>query len=86
MYRNYSSSVNDLLTFSHWANEKEPHKITDFIESVRAKDGQGNEAIEVGLWFVNQQIDEGVDVTQVLLIGDAKPNTEHEVRDSLLIK
>jgi len=38
----------------------------------------GNEAIEIGLWHVNNELTNG-DVTQVLLIGDMPPNNPTEV-------
>ena len=36
---------------------------------------RGNEAIEIGLWHANQE----KDLSQVVLVGDAPPNTREEV-------
>ena len=40
--------------------------------------GQGNEAIEIGLWHANQEYDLKP-ITQIMIIGDAAPNTENDV-------
>ena len=39
----------------------------------------GNEAVEIGLWHVNQEAVKPGSVTQVVLIGDMPPNTREEV-------
>ena len=39
------------------------------------KTPRGNEAIEIGLWHANQE----ENLSQVILIGDAAPNTKEEV-------
>ncbi|CAF4780533.1 unnamed protein product, partial [Rotaria sp. Silwood1] len=38
------------------------------------------EAIEIGLWHANQE-NERENITQVILIGDAPPNTKDEVKE-----
>jgi hypothetical protein len=76
-YRNYSSGRERILEHSAW--EADPRRLRAFLEQVRAERGQGNEAVEVGLWHAGQQCEEGVDM-QVILIGDAPPNTPDEVR------
>jgi hypothetical protein len=48
------------------------------MKPIRTSGGQGNEAIEIGLWHVNQQL-KTKKVTQVILIGDFPPNTDEEV-------
>jgi hypothetical protein len=75
-YRNYSSRAK-ILQASTW--ESDPLRLEEFMNSIDNDGGQGNEAIEIGLWHVNQQAAKGK-VTQVLLIGDAAPNTPEEVK------
>ena len=40
--------------------------------------GQGNEAIEIGLWHANQEYNIKP-ITQIIIIGDAAPNTDSEL-------
>lgn len=76
VYRNYSSGPQYLLQYSPWAAR--PVDLEKFIDSISVNGGQGNEAIEVGLWHVmNEHAKEKV--SQVILIGDMPPNTQEEV-------
>jgi hypothetical protein len=82
VYRNYNSSPQDLLEYSQWASE--PEDIRAFISSIQASGGFGErEAVEVGLWHANRVHetlkDKGEQLNQVILIGDAPPNTKAEV-------
>jgi hypothetical protein len=78
VYRNYPS-LNKVLQPSGWASD--PEELFAFIDETQVGGGCGNEALEMGLWHVNQQIAKGVDVSQVIVIGDMPPNTVGEVRD-----
>jgi hypothetical protein len=76
VYRNYSSRAEAILQYSGW--ESDPENIWKFMKPIKTSGGQGNEAIEIGLWHVNQQ-SKTKKVTQVILIGDFPPNTDAEV-------
>jgi len=78
VYRNYSSKESSLLQYSTW--ESSSDNLRSFLESVTASGGQGNEAIEIAFAHVNNEIQLGKEVTQVILIGDMPPNTMKEVR------
>jgi hypothetical protein len=43
--------------------------------------GQGNEAIEIGLQYANNEIlkQEDIPLSLIIIIGDAPPNTPQEV-------
>lgn len=77
-YRNYNSGVK-LFEASSW--ESEPANLSAFIEKVTAQNGGHRspfyEAVEVPLQFVNSRA--LGEVTQVILIGDEKPNTRDDV-------
>ena len=91
VYRNYSSragcledgnAVDSILQASPW-NSK-PEGLQAFMKTVRPAGGQGNEAIEMGFWHVNQEIERAKQamtdpVTQVILIADMPPNSRAEV-------
>ena len=65
------------MEVSGW--ESESRTLRDFLARIKAKGGWGNEAIEIGLWHANQQ--HALDpITQVILIGDAPPNTRKRVQ------
>ncbi len=72
-YRNYNAEEESLLQVSPW--ELKPDNLRIFIDSISSAYGMGNEAIEIGLWHVNQESC----VSQVILIGDQPPNTRSEV-------
>ena len=77
VYRNYPSKTL-LLQASDW--ESDPEALKEFIDKTEVSGGVGgNESIETAFWFVNQQIEKGVDVTQVIIIGDQGPNSLNEV-------
>jgi hypothetical protein len=52
--------------------------LQQFLDSVEARYGLGNEAIEIALWHVNEQHAKET-VGQVVIIGDRPPNTRGEV-------
>lgn len=55
VYRNYSSGPDLLLEASEWRSN--PQDLKDFLGRVNASGGQGNEAVEIGLWHANAQED-----------------------------
>jgi len=73
-YRNYNAPASQLIQSSGWCNDAK--KIHKFLEKVDPCYGWGNEAIEVALQFLNQDLK---DVKQVVIIGDAGPNEQNEV-------
>ncbi|CAF1486229.1 unnamed protein product [Rotaria sordida] len=76
IYRNYNSTEDDILQSSPW--ETKPNNLRTFMNNVESDGGCGNEAIEIGLWHANRE-HEREPITQVILIGDAPPNTKSEV-------
>jgi hypothetical protein len=55
-YRNYNSLEEDILTAPpNWSSN--PKEISEFINTqLVSKGGWGNEAVEIGLWYANQEI------------------------------
>ncbi|ETO03631.1 hypothetical protein RFI_33771, partial [Reticulomyxa filosa] len=53
VYRNYNAPEHMLLQTSPW--ESKPENLRNFIKSVKADYGWGNEAIEIGLAHVNRE-------------------------------
>ncbi|CAL6025642.1 Helicase-related_protein [Hexamita inflata] len=80
-YRNYSSGGEYILQSSPW--EAQPDNLKKFIDTINSRDGQHNEAIEIGLSHAVSQIESGL--KQVILIGDYPPNTKEEVRSKRAI-
>ncbi|CAF3149707.1 unnamed protein product [Rotaria sp. Silwood2] len=78
VYRNYDSQEKKLLQSSSW--ETKPHNLRAFMNTIEVEGGWANEAIEIGLWHANRE-NERENITQVILIGDAPPNTRKEVND-----
>ncbi|CAG9315978.1 unnamed protein product [Blepharisma stoltei] len=76
-YRNYSSLLK-ILQVSPWTNKSDI--LESFLENVKSEGGQGNEAIEVGLWHVNNAIKIDT-ISQVILIGDRPPNTAKDIEN-----
>ena len=76
-YRNYGSGPTKLFEHSDWV--KKPDVLQVFMDSNGVSGGQGNEAIEVGLWYANKEYD-SQKITQIILIGDASPNSEDDVK------
>ena len=79
VYRNYNAPDPELLQYSGW--EHDPTNLFQFMDTVQANYGLGNEAVEVGFWHANNELaafkrDERL---QVILIGDVPPNNEMEV-------
>lgn len=77
VYRNYSSQAEKILEASPW--ETKPENLRTFMGKIKPSGGQGNEAVEIGLWFANQEAQKN-QVSQVILIGDMPPNTPTEVK------
>lgn len=76
-YRNYNSHVDQLLQCSSW--ESSAIRLVEFISTIEADGGWGvNEAMEVAFAHVNRMAST-MKVTQVIVIGDAAPNTDAEV-------
>ncbi|UJR19845.1 hypothetical protein I4U23_022978 [Adineta vaga] len=78
VYRNYNSPVNKILQCFSWETKAE--NLRRFMSTIDAEGGWENEAIEIGLWHVNQE-NEKEHVSQIILIGDAKPNTRKEIKE-----
>ena len=78
MYRNYCCTEDKILHSSPW--ETKPDSLRGFLNTVNIEGGLGNEAIEIGLWHANREY-QRKDITQVILIGDAAPNTRAEVNE-----
>ncbi|ETO33241.1 hypothetical protein RFI_03866 [Reticulomyxa filosa] len=83
VYRNYNAPEDMILQASPW--ESKPDNLREFMETIRAGYGLGNEAIEIGLAYVNTQVKK-MEVSQVILIGDMPPNTRQEVARKRQIK
>jgi hypothetical protein len=76
-YRNYNVDDNRLLVSSPW--ESNPENLKAFMKQIGPDGGCGNEAIEIGFAHVNSELEKGVEVKQVILIGDMPPNTREQV-------
>ena len=81
-YRNYNSLEQKLLQASpDWTSNTK--NLTSFLQNtLQIEGGWGNEAIEVGLQFANQEIREcnGIPLSMIIIIGDAAPNTPDDVK------
>ena len=78
VYRNYSSGPELILQSSSW--ESDPKKLRAFMARIQPSGGQGNEAIEIGLWHAANEAYLESSISQVILIGDAPANTDQEVK------
>ncbi|CAF1389902.1 unnamed protein product [Rotaria sordida] len=78
VYRNYNSREDKILQSSPWETKSDNLRV--FMNTIDAEGGWSNEAIEIGLWHANKE-NERDNITQVILIGDAPPNTKAEVND-----
>jgi len=80
-YRNYNSEPKKLYECS--AYQSDVALLSTFLESIKVSGGWGAEAVEIGLWDVNKDIveaqDEGEMKYQVIVIGDAPPNSKADV-------
>ncbi|CAF2540353.1 unnamed protein product [Rotaria sp. Silwood2] len=77
VYRNYNSTEDKILQYSPW--EMKADNLRAFMNTIKVERGWNNEAIEIGLWHANKE-NEREKITQVILIGDASPNTKDEVK------
>ena len=77
VFRNYNSKEDKILQVSTW--EAQPENLKMFMEKIGPEGGDGNEAIEIGLWHAHQENMKN-SVSQIILIGDAPPNTIDEVK------
>lgn len=77
VYRNYNSREDKILQHSPW--DTKPDNLRAFMNTIDVERGWGNEAIEIGLWHANRE-HEREKITQIILIGDAPPNTKNEVK------
>ena len=55
-YRNYGSRPENLIQCSEWTQE--PQKLQEFLKTVTSLDGEGNEAVEAGLYMVNKDVEQ----------------------------
>lgn len=78
VYRNYNSPVDKILRHSSW--EIKAENLRQFMNTIEAEGGWENEAIEIGLWHANQE-NEKERISQIILIGDAPPNTRKEIQE-----
>jgi hypothetical protein len=76
VYRNYNSTADKLLETSGWENNAV--YLSSFLNGIHVDGGWGNEAMEVALYDAANEAEFGR-VSQVLVIGDAPPNTAQEV-------
>ena len=74
VYRNYNSSEDKIFQGSTW--ESKPQNLFKFLKSIDVEDGWDNEAIEIGLFHANREHH----LSQIILIGDAAPNSKEEVK------
>lgn len=77
VYRNYSSGAMKLFLCSPWTSDAKV--LFEFLSRIAVDGGQGNEAIEIGLAHANTEQSNGAKISQVLVLGDAIPNTIKEV-------
>jgi hypothetical protein len=69
VYRNYNSPFEEIIEGTTF--ETTPVNLKRFLDKVQPKGGWGNEALEVLFQCLNKE--EKID--QVILIGDAAPNS-----------
>ncbi|CAF2394409.1 unnamed protein product [Rotaria sp. Silwood2] len=77
IYRNYNSRENKILEVSSWQT-KGSH-LRAFMNRIVPEGGWGEEAIEIGLWHAVKESEKQDEISQVILIGDAPPNTKIDV-------
>merc|ERR1711934_183289 len=76
-YSNYNVGKISILGASPWCSKASG--LRKFMHGINTRGGLGNEAIEIGLLHANWE-HEANPLGQVILIGDAPPNTPREVR------
>lgn len=74
-YRNYNSPDDLILELTDW--ESKADNLFTFLDKVRASGGWGREAAELGLYHGLQE-NAKEPITQIIVIGDAPPNTSSE--------
>jgi len=74
-YRNYNAPESELLKYSGWTDDA--ILLNRFLTDVPANYGLGNEAIEVALQYINKDIN----LSEVIIIGDAGANTKEEIKE-----
>jgi hypothetical protein len=84
VYRNYNAPPASLYEKS--AFESDPEHLSQFFGSQSANYGWGDEAIEIGLWDVNRDIEKSIELGekmkyQVIIIGDKPPNSMSDVSE-----
>ena len=72
VYRNYNATEDLMLQCSDWASS--PDDLLVFLDGVAAGYGHGREAVELGFHHALQQ-HEKAPLSQIIVIGDAPPNT-----------
>eukprot|EP01090_Pellita_catalonica_P021864 TRINITY_DN8299_c0_g1_i1.p1 TRINITY_DN8299_c0_g1~~TRINITY_DN8299_c0_g1_i1.p1 ORF type:complete len:571 (-),score=129.57 TRINITY_DN8299_c0_g1_i1:14-1606(-) len=77
LYRNYNSAPADILVVGPW--DSDPVTLHQFLSPKTVSGGNGNEALEVALHHAVQVSESKHGLSQVVLIGDAPPNTKEEV-------
>jgi hypothetical protein len=77
-FRNYDCRLDRILLASQW--ESNASNLRSFMHAIEAEGGtHWEEAVELGLFHANQEA-ESSSISQVILIGDAAPNTTSQVR------
>ncbi|CAF3193876.1 unnamed protein product [Rotaria sp. Silwood2] len=79
IYRNYNSKENKILQASSW--ETKANNLRAFLNTINPEGGWGREAIEIGLWHAVKKSETKNSISQVILIGDAPPNTQADVNE-----
>ena len=77
-YRNYNSSSDLILQHSTWTSKAS--ELKKYLKNIEVDGGWGNEAVEVGLWHAAQE-HKKEQISQVIIIGDAPPNTESDIEN-----
>ncbi|CAF4685215.1 unnamed protein product, partial [Rotaria sp. Silwood2] len=47
------------------------------MNTINVEEGWGNEAVKIDMWHANKE-NQRENITQIILIGDAHPNTKAE--------
>ena len=83
IYRNYNCRSNDILVVSPWVNKAEI--LRTFLDKIYPMCGWGNEAIELGLAYANEEHKIN-DISQIILIGDQPSNSKAEVISKRIVE
>ena len=77
-YRNYDAPSSDIVKYSGWSSDAQ--KLKTFLDNLVASYGWGREAVEIGFQHIIHTIkDQKDEVSDIILIGDAAPNTKEDV-------